>query len=584
MAGIQVVNLQKVEGAGGNLGKHIDGERRPKTAVPRLGIPAVTHLDEEGKELTDGVKAAKKRATNAGTYIADCRNRKYEVTRNGQTVYEGVRGRKADPCAAFLFAGPPPYGDAGAWDQPKIRAWAATCIKWALDKGGKGVRIAHCALHQDEKSPHLHLVLVAADGMGRLGWNRIQRGFGTGKERGPELMSAMQTSFHNEVGKAYGLDRGEVGSTAKRQPIDREEGLAARVDEERKRADEGIAAAEEGRAAAEERAAAVVKRADEDATGRVQAQIDRLGRELGKAKTASDDAKAEVLNLKRTGTNLTTVRGERNNARHDRDEALKVRDELQDELQRVAETAAKEQADAVRTAVKAADERAATARTEADAAVKAADERAATARTEADAAVKAADERAATARTEADAAVEAAATAGERVGELETSLAAQKRELEGVPQKINDAVWEAVMQVNRDWQPVIEQKVEEEKQRGADALEGAEQAARDADEDRDAARGERDQARGDLKTRTTERNNARTTRDQALEQVETVKADRNAWIERFVEVLRDLNPGRAELDRAADRAGIKKQWLAQEVGTYVEQQQQVERGRGGMDR
>ena len=88
------------------------------------------------------------------------------------------------------------------------------------------------------------------------------------------------------------------------------------------------------------------------------------------------------------------------------------------------------------------------------------------------------------------------------------------------------------------------------------------------------ARTKRDQALRDLETRTTERNNATNERNEAREQVKTVQGDLDDWVERFVKVVRDLNPGRAELDRAAGRAGIGGQWLAQEV----------ERGRGGMDR
>ena len=584
MAGIQVVNLQKVEGAGGNLGKHIDGERRPKTAVPRLGIPAVTHLDEEGKELTDGVKAAKKRATNAGTYIEDCRNRKYEVTRNGKKVREGVRGRKADPCSAFLFAGPPPYGDAGAWDQSRIRAWATTCIKWALDKGGKGVRVAHCALHQDEIAPHLHLVLVAADEKGRLGWNRIQQGFGTGKERGPELMSAMQTSFHNEVGKKFDLGRGEVGSTAKRQPIDRGKGLVARVEEERKRADDGISAAETRAAVAERRselaeraAAGVMQRAVEEATVQVQGRIDGLDRGLARAKRVMEDAKAEALNLARALSTAegraATAEGEVRTLQAVTESTTAVVNE-RDGLKRELAGVPKKVKEAVEAVV---DEREGLKRELAGVPKKIED------------AVKAVvNEREGLKRELAGVPKKIEDAVKAVVNERE----GLKRELEGVPKKIEDAVWEAVAQRNRDWQPVLEREVStatrEEKQRGADALEGAEQGARDAQNatgfaeeameemrgERDAAQGKRGQALRDLETRTTELNDARTKRDKALGDAEKAELDRDDWVERFVKVVRDLNPGRAEMDRAAGQAGISERWLAQ----------RVERGRGGMDR
>ena len=216
----------------------------PQMVVPH-SVPPVVLLDKNGRQIT--LEAAQARTAAAREYIEDCRNRKYEVTRKvvvegpdgtttkARTVVEGVRGRKADPCVALLFAGPPRYGADDAWSQKKIAAWSAACIKWALNRGGNGCRIAHCALHQDEAAPHLHLMVVAADEKGRLGWNRIRRGYGvTGRERGPELMSAMQTCFHLEVGKQHGLERGEVGSTAKHKPIDRRKGLKLRIAEETK--------------------------------------------------------------------------------------------------------------------------------------------------------------------------------------------------------------------------------------------------------------------------------------------------------------------------------------------------------------
>ena len=148
--------------------------------------------------------------------------------------------------------------------------------------------------------------------------------------------------------------------------------------------------------------------------------------------------------------------------------------------------------------------------------------------------------------------------------------------LAGVPEKIADAV----KQRDREWQPTLrgaEQRVTTAEDATGIAEGVMEEMRRDRDaaqEDRDASQGKRDQALRDLTTRTTERNDATTERNEALKQVKTVQADLEDWVERFVKVVRDLNPGRAELDRAAGRAGIGGQWLAQEV----------ERGRGGMDR
>ena len=139
----------------------------------------------------------------------------------------------------------------------------------------------------------------------------------------------MQTSFHNEVGKKFDLGRGEVGSTAKRQPIDREKGLVARVEEERKRADDGIAAAERRATVAERRtglaeraAAGVMQRAVEEATVQVQGRIDGLDRGLARAKRAMEDAKAEALNLARRVEPLSTAAASLAGAEAERDAAV----------------------------------------------------------------------------------------------------------------------------------------------------------------------------------------------------------------------------------------------------------------------
>ena len=363
--GAQVVHLLKVEGAGGNLGKHIDGERRPETAVerelsvpyawntspppdpdrepwrpprisPEVPVPPVVLLDEDGKSIS--LKAAKARTAAALAYIEDCRIRKFEVTRqvevkgpNGtkvkmrRTFVEGVRGRKADPCVALLFAGPPRYGDDDAWSQKKIGAWAEGCIKWALKKGGKGCRIAHCALHQDEAAPHLHLVLVAADEKGRLGWNRIRQGFGiTGKERGPELMSAMQSSFHLEVGKQHGLERGEIGSTATHQPIDRQKGLELRIAEELKPLQRKVDGEPERADKAEERADKVEEQAADE-----RQRADEVAR-------VADERKRELVNKaeeqaadeRQRADEAARVADERKRADEAADERVKAAQEL----------------------------------------------------------------------------------------------------------------------------------------------------------------------------------------------------------------------------------------------------------------
>ena len=92
--------------------------------------------------------------------------------------------------------------------------------------------------------------------------------------------------------------------------------------------------------------------------------------------------------------------------------------------------------------------------------------------------------------------------------------------------------------------------------------------------ERDQARRERGQAAQEVKTVSAERDQAREDLAKRTAEVEDVKTDRNEWIDCFVRVVRSLDPGRTELEKAAARGGIKPEWLVQEV----------QRGRGGIDR
>ena len=367
----------------------------------------------------------------------------------------------------------------------------------------------------------------------------------------------MQTSFHNEVGKKFDLGRGEVGSTAKRQPIDREKGLVARVEEERKRADDGIAAAERRATVAERRtglaeraAAGVMQRAVEEATVQVQGRIDGLDRGLARAKRAMEDAKAEALNLARRVEPLSTAAASLAGAEAERDAA--VASLAGAEAERDAAVASLAGAEAERDAGQKVLEGVVKER-------------------------------------------ETAATAlVQEQGQVATLTRALETMTEGTTQVVEkrDGLERKLGQVSAE--------VEREKQRAT----AAETANGVSEEALDLMREELDQAKADLTARTAALNAAETARTAAAETARTAErtaaetartaernaqagkvkdakekqtaaeTDLNAWVDRFVGVLRDLNPGRAELDRAAGRAGIDEQWLAQRVG----------RGRGGMDR
>ena len=131
-------------------------------------------------------------------------------------------GRPPNECMMFVLAGPPPYGSDEQWSDERELAWAKASDAWARTVAGPESVVAVSCLHRDETSPHLHFSFVPlADG--RISWKERQT-----KLHGAELpvqqrYRRLQDSYHERVGRQYGLSRGVVGSTARHRKPDRQE-------------------------------------------------------------------------------------------------------------------------------------------------------------------------------------------------------------------------------------------------------------------------------------------------------------------------------------------------------------------------
>ena len=91
----------------------------------------------------------------------------------------------------------------------------------------------HChkaiiALHTDEASPHIHVMMIPETENARLGWTLVKPEV-TGHET--DHYRHLQNDFHERVAQRFGLDRGEVGSKRKHKPLTREAGIAAAREE-----------------------------------------------------------------------------------------------------------------------------------------------------------------------------------------------------------------------------------------------------------------------------------------------------------------------------------------------------------------
>lgn len=213
-------------------------------------------------------------------------------------VQKVTRGRKPDPCVEIVLNGPPAFAhpDSDDWPERRNIEWAEQSVEHVRKRAGRGSVVANWALHQDESSAHVHVLLVVADEQGHAGWNRVRHRFGvTGRERGRNLMSAMQTAYALEVGLPRGEKR-KAGRPAKKydsRPKDRALAEDARVIElerhrriaegERDRAVEALRVAQERhrRRLERERAASVAVSAADGSSLDPPDRPDRSGPDRG---------------------------------------------------------------------------------------------------------------------------------------------------------------------------------------------------------------------------------------------------------------------------------------------------------------
>lgn len=83
-------------------------------------------------------------------------------------------------------------------------------LKWLRERHG-AENVFYACLHKDETTPHLSVFVVPKDERGHLN----ARSFLGGRAK----LSEMQTNFHEQVSKKYGLERGLQGSKAKHMTI-----------------------------------------------------------------------------------------------------------------------------------------------------------------------------------------------------------------------------------------------------------------------------------------------------------------------------------------------------------------------------
>lgn len=200
----QVLRIETRDSLDGKLLRHCRGESRPAHA----------RSSRTNVLLRDGADAAKSR-------IAEIVARKRG------------RGRPPKRCVDMVFAGPPPYAPNPKWNEQRVRRWKAESREWDedrildwakdtlawIDQLFPGCPIAVAAVHRDESSPHLH-VLMVPEIDDRLSWKACKlRAVRSAAYR------VIQDRYHKDVARKYGLGRGERGSRRKHTPLSQAEGM-----------------------------------------------------------------------------------------------------------------------------------------------------------------------------------------------------------------------------------------------------------------------------------------------------------------------------------------------------------------------
>lgn len=240
MSNIQyaVCHLQRGSGNDSGMSCHIERkDAKEKAYVPTNADSNRTPLNRELITFPDGVKnrtdAIQHRIDNAGLHRKVAKNQ----TKAIRIILTGTHEQMMKIA-----------------EDSKLDNWIDANLKWLRDTFGSK-NLVSCVLHMDEKTPHLHATIVPIVTTERLRKKREgEKKYET--KSGPRLSAddmMRRTKLHEYQNsyavamKAFGLQRGIVGSTAKhqanseyyKQQVTRYEEDIARLQDDIEKAKEG---------------------------------------------------------------------------------------------------------------------------------------------------------------------------------------------------------------------------------------------------------------------------------------------------------------------------------------------------------
>lgn len=180
--------------------------------------------DRDGNEITNPQKAGdwyEPERANLNSYSKDIEKPEDALKKRNDRIKEANLVRKPQKNASYaiegVFSASPEMAEEWKNSSKDLKTWNKyldKSRKWAEKQFGKD-NVLHTAIHMDETTPHLHVVMVPI--MEKDGKNRYSSSNFLG---GPAGLKKLHTEYHRAVGKDFGLERGVEGSRAKHQTLE----------------------------------------------------------------------------------------------------------------------------------------------------------------------------------------------------------------------------------------------------------------------------------------------------------------------------------------------------------------------------
>lgn len=199
--GFAVLHIEKgTAGKAGGLGCHIDRTKKVLNADPKLSEKNLFyHLGENGRIYVYG----------------DFQNRRSLQERIDRRIGEGYKRKTAIRKDAvthlnIVLTGSHEEMKAIGEDPERLTQWMNENFRFVCERFG-GKNVVDFTLHMDERTPHVHCVVVPLTKDGRLSAKEVM-----GDRR---KLSELQDSYGKAMQTKFGLQRGFKGSTATHDTI-----------------------------------------------------------------------------------------------------------------------------------------------------------------------------------------------------------------------------------------------------------------------------------------------------------------------------------------------------------------------------